>query len=74
MVRVADFQIGTEFSNSVGDWRVTDVGLRTIIAINISIHKDDPSWYNGPPYAVPEVVFDEDDLEGMEITDIKVGR
>jgi hypothetical protein len=23
---------------------------------------DDPSWLNGPPYAVLEVVFDEDDL------------
>lgn len=23
---------------------------------------DDPSWLNGPPYAVVEVVFDEDDL------------
>ena len=23
---------------------------------------DDPSWLNGPPYAVAEVVFDEDDL------------
>lgn len=23
---------------------------------------DDPSWLNGPPYAVEEVVFDENDL------------
>jgi hypothetical protein len=25
---------------------------------------DDPSWLNGPPYAVEEVVFDENDLMG----------
>lgn len=24
----------------------------------------DPSWLNGPPYAVAESVFDEDDIEG----------
>lgn len=25
---------------------------------------DDPSWFNGPPYAVVERVFDENDLGG----------
>ena len=25
---------------------------------------DDPSWLNGPPYAVEEVVFDENELPG----------
>jgi len=25
---------------------------------------DDPSWLNGPPYAVAEVVFDENELVG----------
>ena len=74
MARVADFTIGTEFTNSDATWRVTDIGLRTIVAINISVHSDDPSWFNGPPYAVPEVVFDENDLEGIEMSDIKVGR
>jgi hypothetical protein len=23
-------------------------------------------WFNGPPYAVAEMVFDEDDMEGCE--------
>lgn len=27
-----------------------------------TVVSDDPSWLNGPPYAVAEVVFDEDDL------------
>ena len=58
-----DFAIGEEFRTASGTWRCTDVGTRTIIAIKIS-HQDDPSWFNGPPYAVVEMVFDESDLGG----------
>jgi hypothetical protein len=29
----------------------------------ITVVADDPSWLNGPPYAVTETVFDEDDIE-----------
>ena len=40
----------------------------------IKLDKDDPSWYSGPPYAVPEFVFDEYDLEGtyesQEVRDV----
>jgi hypothetical protein len=32
-----------------------------IVAIEI-VPGQDPSWYNGPPYAVAEVVFDENDF------------
>jgi hypothetical protein len=28
---------------------------------------DDPSWLNGPPYAVEEVVFDEGELVGSSV-------
>jgi hypothetical protein len=59
-----DFGIGDEFETDTGRWRVTDIGTRTVIAIRISDHQDDPSWFNGPPYAVKEVVFDEDDVHG----------
>jgi hypothetical protein len=45
--------------------RCTDVGKRTIAAIRLN-HDDDPAWYNGPPYAVVESVFDEFDIEGCE--------
>ena len=70
----ADFFIGREFWTESGRWRCTDVGTRTICAISLELHQattlhadgtkttsitDDPSWLNGPPYAVPEVVFDE---------------
>ena len=61
----ADFQIGCEFLTAAGRWRCTDVGKRTIAAIRLN-HDDDPSWYNGPPYAVTETVFDEYDFESCE--------
>jgi hypothetical protein len=28
---------------------------------------DDPRWLNGPPYAVEEVVFDENELVGASV-------
>lgn len=58
-----DFAIGEEFMTASGTWRCTDIGTRTIIAIKIS-DQDDTSWFNGPPYAVVEMVFDENDLGG----------
>ena len=48
-----------------GRWRCIDVGKRIIAAIRLN-HDDEPSWYNGPPYAVTEAVFDEYDFEGCE--------
>jgi hypothetical protein len=59
----ANFRIGCEFLTGSGRWRCTEVGKRTIAAIRLN-HDDDPSWYNGPPYAVVEHTFDEDSIEG----------
>jgi hypothetical protein len=60
----SDFRVGGEFLSGSGRWRCTDVGKRTIAAIRLD--KDhDAAWYNGPPYAVAESVFDENDLEGL---------
>lgn len=53
-----DFAIGKEFLTATGVWRCTDIGTSTIIAIKVS-DRGDPSWFNGPPYAVAEMVFDE---------------
>ncbi|MHB8535666.1 MAG: hypothetical protein ACYDBW_09500 [Sulfuricaulis sp.] len=48
------------------------LGLREIVHVQtgdrqdwrqITVIEDDPSWLNGPPYAVTETVFDEDDIE-----------
>jgi hypothetical protein len=66
----SDFKIGMEFVTGAGRWRCTDVGTRTIAAIRLDLDHD-TSWYNGPPYAVPEMVFDED---GMKDCDPAPGR
>jgi len=67
----AKFKIGTEFTYGVlrrpTRWRVTDIGSRTIIAVNLSEHLDDPTWFNGPPYVVGEEVFDEYDFPALSI-------
>lgn len=60
-----EFRIGLEFYTAAGKWRCTDIGLRVIVAIQLDQH--DPSWYVGPPYAVPEWVFDEYDLGGCAL-------
>lgn len=56
-MRHDEFRIGLEFYTATKRWRCTDIGTRTIIAIALTA--PDESWYNGPPYAVPEIVFDE---------------
>lgn len=61
----ADFVIGREFGCGGRRWRRTDKGTRTVIAIPLE-YPEDPSWYNGPSYAVAETVFDEYDLEGCQ--------
>lgn len=62
-----DFFIGCEFLTGAGKWRCTDVGTRVIVAIRIDDHPDDPSWYNGPPYAVAECSFDAYDQQGCTL-------
>ena len=37
-----------------------------ITAIKLD-RSDFPNWYAGPPYAVEEVVFDENDFEGCAL-------
>jgi hypothetical protein len=59
----SEFEIGKKFWCGGRPWRCTDFGTRVIIAILLE-HDDDPSWYNGPPYAVGENYFDEYDIEG----------
>lgn len=60
----SDFKIGREFLSATGRWRCTDVGKRTIVAIKLD-RDDDASWYDGPPYALAEHVFDEFSIEGL---------
>lgn len=64
----ADFYIGLEFLASAGfRWRCTDLGARTILAIHLD--RDDPNWYQGPPYIAKEVVFDEHEIERCHPTE-----
>jgi hypothetical protein len=61
-MKISDFRIGKKFMTSTGQcWRCTDVGQRTILAIEIEPDRD-PAWYIGPPYIVPEVVFNEKEI------------
>ncbi|WP_415914795.1 hypothetical protein [Rhodopseudomonas palustris] len=57
----SDFQIGVEFLTEAGRWRCTDVGTRTIAAIRLDLDHD-RMWYEGPPYAIVEHVFDEEGI------------
>jgi hypothetical protein len=57
-----DFTIGTEFETCTGQrWRCTDVGQRSIVAIELQSGLEE-ARFCGPPYPVPEVVFDEQDI------------
>jgi Domain of unknown function DUF29 len=59
-----EFRIGTEFYTESGLWRCTDVGTRTIVAVQI---KDGyPAPDDKPPFVeAVEVVFDEYDFGGL---------
>lgn len=78
-MRHSDFTIGSTFWCGDRQWRCTDIGTRTIIAIRIDsvdvvstspdLHRtlnqaqaEAEGCFNGPPYAVAETVFDENDL------------
>lgn len=57
-----DFKIGIVFQTCTGQrWRCTDVGKRTILAIELKPDLDE-AWFVGPPFAVPEVPFDEKEI------------
>lgn len=60
------FRIGETFACGNALWRCTDVGTRVVVAVDLR----DPAAekFGGPPYAVVEHVFDENDLEGCAPT------
>jgi hypothetical protein len=64
-MRLSDFSIGIEFFTGAGRWRCSDVGSPTITAFELN--QSDTSWYVGPPYAVAECVFDEEDQKGCTL-------
>src|ERR1700761_889303 len=66
-MELSDFHIGLEFWMSGCRWHCTDVGSSLVLAIKLN-YDDDPSWYDGPPYAVVEHAIDEDDIETCSLT------
>jgi len=58
-----EFKIGEKFKCGDKEWLCTDIGTRVITAIQT----DKPDWMSGPPYAIPEEVFDEYDIPGCNI-------
>lgn len=78
-MRHDEFRIGEAFWCGGRQWRCTDIGTRTIVAIcidQVTVGSTDPAlrrtlghaeaeaegWFTGPPYAVAEAVFDENDM------------
>lgn len=62
-MKLMDFKIGTIFDTCTGQrWRCTDVGSRSILAIELKPDLEE-SWFKGPPYAVEEIPFDEKDID-----------
>lgn len=63
----SEFYMGLEFMAGAGfRWRCTDVGTRTIVAIQLD--RDDSNWYQGPPYIAREAVFDEHEIARCHLT------
>ena len=59
-----DFKIGEYFYCGGRKWLCTDKGTRSVVAVRITPEIEaDPSWLNGPPYAVAEQHFDEYDMD-----------
>lgn len=81
-MRHREFRVGTRFACGGEEWRCTDIGLRTVVAVRTDYvdvmtrgvagqalaRVGTDGWLAGPPYAAAEHVFDENDIEGCEIT------
>lgn len=81
-MRHSQFYIGRRFLSGGQLWMCTDWGRRTIIAVSLEpfvpagnydrelkINPEEDGWLDGPPYALEEIVFDEDDLPACEPID-----
>ncbi len=81
MMKHSEFTIGGTFWCGSRQWRCTDIGSRTIVAIRLDevevgsnvpelrrtlnrAEAEAEGWFNGPPYAVSESVFDEYAIDG----------
>jgi len=55
-MKLSEFEKGKVFICDNRQWVVTDIGSRVVIAIAAR-----EGWMRGPPYALGEMVFDEED-------------
>lgn len=70
-MKLADFKIGIQFYTVTGQqWLCTDIGTRTILAIELD-PKLDKNWFKGPPYMINEVVFDEEEIKNCFLDEKK---
>lgn len=61
-MKASDWKIGDRFKTPGGlFYVVTDVGSRVVVAVSA----EHPDWMRGPPYALAEYVFDEDDIPDL---------
>jgi hypothetical protein len=61
----SEFKVGNIFAYHDDEWRITDVGARTVVAIKLSYEKRNEQL-DGPPYQGTEVVFSERQLAECE--------
>jgi hypothetical protein len=65
---IALISIGQPFFMYGRRFLCTDKGSRVLVGVEIDERvESDPSWLAGPPYALAEIVFDEDDLALVSI-------
>ncbi len=64
-MKMHEFRIGLKFYPEAGKSQCTDVGSRVVVALKTD--ENDQTWLSGSPFAVPEVVFDEYDIEGCSL-------
>lgn len=55
----SEFEIGTRFICHGCEFLCADKGTRVVVAL-----APKEGWMNGPPYALVEIVFDENDFGG----------
>ena len=72
-MKLSEFKVGAEFHTAVKRWRCTDIGSRTIVCIEID-DREDQTWFEGPPYAVDEIAFDECDQMGCTLLPRKLEK
>ncbi|MTH94620.1 hypothetical protein E1297_01010 [Roseibium sp. RKSG952] len=67
--------IGERFFMNEREYMCTDKGSRVLIGVHIDNKvRDDPSWLNGPPYALDEVTFNEYDFPAITLKPDEVAK